>query len=232
MRYVSNLMTLAIVILLSFVANTSVFAQNMATESYNPDSPWHKADETGFYSMQQCDVCSVWIETTDIDEADFIMAEHKEAHSQDTGDDGDTGDNGSNIGGSTSSGSNNGFTFLGYASPIIDVYNVGYALDQIGICDADWFVNQCLMQCNQLINGRYLVLGDLHWCIMGIFSPSIGYYGQFTFNTYLSILQLKSGANRGIWHNGYIYPLYGSYTRYDNINYDDIEHEFNTYVFN
>ncbi len=139
MRYIPNLMTLAAVLLLTFVANTSAFAQNMATESmYSNVFPWVEADKTDFFSMTRCKYCNEYVFSTikgskDLDMEDHIRTIHPEVYMEEGY--GSSASGGTPEGGASGSSQNNGMT----PNSELSVPLVGYALVNIGVCpDIEW----------------------------------------------------------------------------------------------
>ncbi len=131
------LITVFLLTIISGITNSCVLlAQNMATESYNPYSPWHKADETGYYIMQRCEYCGLFITGTSQNNFNVNMNFHIEFMHPEYS----NNYNGNNYsGGEGNTGSSQG-NYIDYV-PVVDLYIVAHSLEDIGICSANGFIH-------------------------------------------------------------------------------------------
>lgn len=120
-----------------------VFAQNMSTEYYDLNYLWHQADETGYFSIQRCDICGEFVASDDPDAREGDMEKHRKRKHPELGNSNNNhdytpGSTGDETGGGSSSGS--GSSCNVEAIGIVNLSLVAYAMEHLGIISANRFV--------------------------------------------------------------------------------------------
>ena len=110
-------------------------AQRYASESYNPYSPWNQAGD-GDYWMKRCDICRDFVSGRSEEECDRNLANHKkECHTNKEPE--EITNDYTEEDGIESEEENLGFS---YASYVVDINDVAYALESMFVCNAAVFL--------------------------------------------------------------------------------------------
>lgn len=130
MKRFLNIAILTVLLLTAFTSGNMVLAQRMASESH---SPWNEADDTGYYSIIRCDICGEFIASYSAGDEIINVNEHNEAKHSEKTDNSESGNDGN-------SSSNDPTNF--YYTNIVNINNVAYSLQRIGVCNAQWFIDE------------------------------------------------------------------------------------------
>lgn len=137
-----------------------VFAQNMSTEYYDLNYLWHQADETGYFSIERCTFCGEFIASYEECETYDNMENHiLSKHAGETNDDFNYGNAEEETGGGSSN-NNSSSNNMNYIY-VVDLGEVAYALERLGICDADMFVDDYDAYCGKYVRDRAVFPTDL-----------------------------------------------------------------------
>lgn len=155
-------------ILPSLTKGNVALGQNMASESYNP---WTEADETGFFDMTRCEICDEFIVSYKKEDVEKNKKKHKETKhpfasndedndNSSSGEGSGTSDSSGSTGNSGSSGStgNSGNTSSNNYTKIVNLYDVAYALETIGVYNANWFIQEYDIYCGQYVEPKITVM--------------------------------------------------------------------------
>lgn len=211
---------------------SSCYAQQMAAESI-----WHRADETGYYSMERCPYCNLFIDGKSPEEKrkkmeNHIWVQHFNETDDNTGsndgnngDDGDYSDpyNNSNHNYNDNSNENNNGNNSSYNyKSVINIYDAARLAEQIGIDDKNHFLDRYYCYGYGYINPNTVSLRNLIDFIQRIYRARIGSYDEIEY----SLTEYFAFAKSYVVGSLYYYSIH---TRYNpKRDYDDYEY---IYVF-
>ena len=216
-------LTICLVTILPLLTNGGrALGQNMATESYNPNSPWNQADETGYFCMERCPICDEFVVSYDENSVYANMENHiLTMHTELVGDDGDTLVNSGEESGGAPSNNSGDPNNVNYTS-VVNLSDVANALDLLGIFNANWFLEDYDIYCGLYIDEN-------------VVSPA--HLNQFIRTRY----QLRTNVDlKGAIDNGYPFLMLSEpspssgcyYINGINCQFLDVIHNYNIYQFN
>lgn len=193
-----------------FTDNNVAIGQNMATESYNPQSPWYMADKTEVYYSEQCCYCNKWITCLDESEKDTFMYDHiRDKHPEfDPNNNGEWGTSGleNNTSGGIDGGSNENNGDSPWVSPegqnnnkasLVYISDVARAMADLEMCSFDDFIMDYCWNGRQL-GDNIATLSDMVYYIEKNYS-------------YSPNVDLQTAQNQNCGFMLFARPNYGEY---------------------